>query len=122
MPQIPGRAINQKNPNAMYLGLDPGGSGGIVVLRGFRAGLINMPDDDVGIWKEIKDIATLATTLETPPIELQACIEYIHTGFKGSSKNSIAKLYGNYCKLKMALIAAGIPTIEVTAQDRKSVV
>ena len=92
------------------IGIDPGVSGGIVVVRpDHNIPLIvrKMPDTEVGILELLSecDYAT------------HAYLEWIHPAIQNIGKSQMSKLYGNYMGLRMALFSASIPFDTARAQD-----
>jgi hypothetical protein len=101
-----------------YLGVDPGVGGGLVLLAAqgntpASVRLARMPSTDTDIvtllvaWRD-----AIAPSHRGPVL---AALESISPGFPGTGKSSMAKLYGSYRALRMALAALGIPTEEVRA-------
>ena len=93
----------------MYLGLDPGASGGIAVIYdgGFTVAY-PMPETDKEILDLIKEFAPPS---EEKGLEVFACIEKLNAMSPG--RQACFQLGQSYGKLKMALIACGIPYSEV---------
>lgn len=88
-----------------YLGIDPGKSGGVAVVspRGRLIWAIKMPQTERDLWDELN-----------PLVHTRALIEKPNLGHPLTSKHSMAKLYGNYCSLRMALIGSKIEFEEIT--------
>jgi hypothetical protein len=91
-----------------YLGIDPGANGGFVLLSSQKIvrHMIAMPSTERDIWQLIVNLG---------PQNPTALIEWIHPAIQGIGKSSMSKLYGNYCSLRMALTAAGIPFEDIKA-------
>lgn len=99
------------------IGIDPGASGGIVVIH--STGEIDkykMPNTQHGIWELFENgwPGEYNPATACDDIEL-AVLEKISPGFPGSGKSQMAKLYGNYRELRMCLVAVGARFEEVTA-------
>lgn len=100
---------NQKVILADYLGIDPGVSGGFVVI--YENGDIDfkrMPETELDIWTWIKGIVVGGFTTE-------ACLEQVSS----SPQMGVASAFTfgrGYGGLKMALTAAQIPFVLVTPQ------
>lgn len=94
--------------SCIYLGFDPGATGGIAAVRGSEV-LINkpMPSTEKDIWEFIN-----LTGLHNAP--RMAVIEQISTAIYGTDKSTQSKLYGNYAALRMACTAAGIAYETIT--------
>ncbi len=87
----------------VFLGIDPGASGGLAVIRG-------------NVAVEFKTIPkTERETFDWVSSGVGrfsfAVIERITPAAFGFGKASMSKLYGSYMSLRMALVAAGIPFI-----------
>lgn len=84
-----------------YMGIDPGGSGGLAVIShgGLVIGCQKMPATERDIWEWIVEASG----------NVRAVIEYINPAYQGTAKGSMAKLYGSYMQLRGYLVAAGIP-------------
>jgi hypothetical protein len=102
------------NSRRSYLGIDPGMEGGLVLLaqqgntpRSVR--LARMPSTDTDI------VTLLMAWCDQLGGPVLAALECISPGFPGTGKSSMAKLYGSYRGLRMALAALRIPTEEVRA-------
>jgi hypothetical protein len=104
----------------VYIGIDPGVSGGIASIfppenDGVASAVYctSMPKTEGDVWEWISRYHGYDYTT-------YAFIEAIAPGFPGTSKSSMAKLYGSYRALRMALIAAAIPFEEVRAAEWQS--
>lgn len=98
-------SAERQNQSTLYLGIDPGLSGGIAgVLRGRLIFAYSLPDSEYECWQLIRKIADSGY----PNNHHQAGIELISPGFRGTGKSSMAKLYGSYMQLRGFLTAAGI--------------
>lgn len=94
-----------------YVGIDPGASGGMVLIRGPRVETMSLEgatEQDVWEW-------VAAAGAHVNALGGFAVIERISNGFPGTGKSQMAKLYGAYRALRMALVAAGLPFEEVPA-------
>jgi Holliday junction resolvasome RuvABC endonuclease subunit len=103
----------QLEPNSLfnldyYMGIDPGQSGGIALIRGTGKVLIleTMPSTERDIWLLLK-------SLEELPHKVY--IEKVHA-MPQQGVSSTFKFGVGYGGLRMALTAAGIPFDEVTPQ------
>jgi crossover junction endodeoxyribonuclease RuvC len=95
-----------KRDKKIYIGVDPGQSGGMAILRSGTSGMVcPMPqtEKDVYDWFEPFQYRGSPT----------AIIEKVHS-FPGQGVASTFKFGVGYGGLRMALIAAGIPFEEVT--------
>lgn len=95
--------------NKIFIGIDPGANGGIVVLdsNGYIVDITKMPPTPRDIYDFIfkyKDNS-------------KACLEDVGHGIPGQSSSATAKFARHNGHLEMALIACGIPT--VTARPQK---
>jgi len=93
--------------NMTILGIDPGQSGGIAILWNDRdATTLKMPETERDVWEAVRfDFGSKAF----------AFIEKVHS-MPGQGVASTFKFGVGYGGLRMALIAAGIPFVEVTPQ------
>jgi hypothetical protein len=96
-----------------HVGIDPGVSGGIVALRPVEGRPLlvtgyKMPRDERGTLD-------LLRVLAPPGRQVFATLEVITPFHQGTGKASMAKLYGHYRALRMALTAIPIPFQEVGA-------
>jgi hypothetical protein len=93
----------------VFIGIDPGGQGGIAILWN---GLITypMPDTEKDIWEAIDNINLLrhANIIELGISTTHCMIEAVHS-MPGNAAQSMFKFGMNYGALRLALIAAGIP-------------
>lgn len=107
---MPKRVRSEK----LYLGIDPGESGGLAVVSNNRDRELyytSMPTTEWDIWKWISD----ANSVNTPdgPLRIQdCCIEKVHA-FPGQGVTSMFTFGVGYGGLRMALISAQIPFQEV---------
>ena len=92
----------------VYLGIDPGASGGLCLLDGSDSVAIKMPDTERDVWDWLCDV---------PIKRAFAVIEkvggYIGTPQPGSAMFKFGQSVGG---LRMALIGAMIPFEEITPQ------
>lgn len=95
----------------IYLGIDPGLSGGICELRLVPARPLCPP-----IWEAVELHPMPTTEWELwqlfagwkDGVTARAIIEWIHPAIQGIGKSPMSKLYGNYMACRMGLTAAGI--------------
>ncbi len=94
----------------IYLGVDPGMSGGFVRIddTGIRS-VHSMPSTQYDLYKLVKAFSR--------DDHLQCCIEWIPHSIFGIGKTSMSKLYGNYAACTMALVACSIPFFEVPPKE-----
>ena len=85
----------------LIIGIDPGVSGGIAYHHGSGVTLVNIPETEADIIRELYAM--------TEGEEWFAFIEWIHPAIQGISKSAMSKLYGSYMALRMALTANKIP-------------
>jgi len=104
------KASEGKDPwsdsSTIYLGIDPGLSGGIAVIKQQTIEWFQMPKTEKDTWNLIRQFG------EVP---CRCIIEQIVPNLWGKGKSSVAKLYANYMALRMALTAAEIAFEDVTA-------
>ncbi len=107
MPNLPSSASGYRR----FLGIDPGLSGGLACI--YPDGNIQwlvMPSSERDLWDWLcRPAHQVSRTM--------ACIEWIHPGIYGIKKSDMAKLYGSYTALRMALTAAGIPFNDVKPKE-----
>jgi crossover junction endodeoxyribonuclease RuvC len=98
--------LNRDTFVELYMGIDPGMSGGIAVISFSREvyALEKMPVTERAIWKLVKKFEPI-----------MAMIEKVHAMPK-QGVSSTFKFGCGYGGLRMALTAAGIPFDEVTPQ------
>lgn len=104
MPEI------SKKPPAVYVGIDPGMSGGIAVIRGGVASAVAMPATERDIWLEI------GRHFDFGAPGVWAVIER-NTGYVGGEGNPGSAMFkfGRLSGLlEMALVAASIPYESIT--------
>lgn len=91
-----------------YLGVDPGKNGGLALVSvgGRLIWAIKMPQTERDLFCCLRD--------ELNTLHTRALIEKPNLGHPMTSKHSMAKLYGNYCSIRMALIGNKIPFEEIT--------
>lgn len=89
----------------VYIGVDPGKTGGLVAIYPSMVVTSKMPATELDIWEWF--------SLD-PEVKPVAVIERVHTGYPGSNKSAVAKLWGSYTALRMALIGQEIPFEDVT--------
>lgn len=84
----------------VYIGIDPGKSGGLVAISSTGIVVTPMPPTERDVWDWFAAI---------PSEQSMAVIEWIHPAIQGVGKSSMSKLYGNYMQLRGFLIASRIP-------------
>jgi hypothetical protein len=96
----------------LFFGIDPGKNGGIACIdhTGQLIYAVKMPDTDLGV------LNALDAAVQNSRSIVVCLIEKVNLGFAGSSKSSIAKLYGNYCALKMACAASEISVKSINSK------
>jgi hypothetical protein len=110
MPQMSWKSATTTQGGVLhFMGVDPGLSGGVVVLDGNGKVVTSMPMPPT----EYDQWVLISTCKKSYP-GLFCHIEWITTAIYGAAKSSMAKLYGSYKGLRMALVAAGIPFEEVS--------
>ncbi len=92
-------------PGVLYLGIDPGASGGLATIHGRSVELFQMPRTDRDLWNLVRQFRSLSTTTV-----LEKVWGHIGSGQPGSAMFNFGANYGS---LKMALTAAGIPFEEI---------
>ena len=101
--------INESH-NAVYIGIDPGKSGGIVAIDGNEVFAVPMPATEKDVWECISEI--VSRTVYNGASNIHAVIEKVHAlpnqGMPGMFKFGVG--YGG---LRMALIATSAPFEEV---------
>lgn len=106
----PGSKVAALSTNAtVYLGIDPGLSGGIVAIQGPKVRQYRMPSYPLNI------LDVLTTELFEAPI-VHAVLEQVPHSIFGGAKSSSSKLYGSFKALEMALTAIGIPYTLIPAK------
>lgn len=95
---------------SIYIGIDPGASGGLASLRGKEAILRKLEGhSEHDVWAWMKDTASHYQG------RIFALIEQVHS-FPGDGHVGAFKFGKSYGGLRMALVAAGIPFDEVSPQ------
>lgn len=133
MPPIPRIDNPQPTPRTMYLGIDPGKAGGLVLLDRSKVELRQMPETERDLWnlfhqegdghgfgvelysqKPARWDNTKAVTKHfCHPVV--CCIEQVSTSPQMGVVSAGSFMYG-YGRLKMALTAAKIPFEEIRPQ------
>lgn len=98
----------------LYIGIDPGHSGGIVALDSDGVPIITH-NLDAGIVRHRDLLFELAEEYDCI-----ALLETITTGFPGTGKSSLAKLYGQYRVCQCLLTCAEIPFSEIMPRKWQS--
>ena len=102
-------ALPRPAPAAVYLGIDPGASGGLAVIAADAVTAEPMPATERDIWQWFH----WYEPGQRPVAVLEKVGGYVGEAQPGSAAFKFGASYG---MLKMALIAAGIPFEEVTPQ------
>jgi hypothetical protein len=106
---------NRHLGNPVFIGVDPGVNGGIAVIDNSEINLYYMPETEYDTFTLFRRIGL---TDDGRGYKCRiARIEEVNRGFPGSSKAAIAKLYGSYCSLRMAMIGNGMSLDHVRSQD-----
>jgi len=92
----------------VFIGVDPGASGGITFVTNIGVSPTVTPDDENGVWQ-------LFDTLPRPRTCCVAVIERVHS-MPRDGVASAFKFGVSYGGLRMALVAAGIPFAAVEPQ------
>lgn len=105
--------------NHIYIGIDPGASGGLAALNGRVIASVPMPETEADIWQWVKYQAEWLRAHDEGAYEIvPACaVLESNTGYVGDSGNpgsAMFKFGRSAGLLEMALIAAGIPYELVT--------
>ena len=111
MPRIP-KVLTRDDVDRrrLYVGIDPGQSGGIAVLSSDGSvTTLPMPTTERDVWSIFA-----GTNIESAS-SVHAVIEKVHS-MPGQGVSSTFKFGVGYGGVRMALIAAGIPFSEVTPQ------
>ena len=96
--------------NAVYLGIDPGQSGGLVALCGDRVALTLMPVTERDVWDWLKANSWITETSRNFAV-LELVHSFPHQGIASSFKFGVG--FGG---LRMALTGLGIPFALVSPQ------
>jgi hypothetical protein len=105
--------IKEKLPEVVYIGIDPGKSGGIVVLFGKEVIATKMPDTEGDVLHWIRTHSSDAVAV------IEKVGGYVGKGKDGKDgqPGSAMFVFGmGYGGLRMALLACSIPFEEVTPQ------
>jgi len=95
----------------IYVGIDPGKSGGLAVIDGREICVNPMPGTEQDIWNSIRE-----TSVESLAVASFAAIEKVHS-FPGQGVVSTGTFMRGYGFLRGCLTAAGIPFEEVPPQE-----
>ena len=103
-------------PRSLYVGVDPGASGGLVVIGPSGVVAEKMPATEADVWGWVS-LLHLDGYLDGPPPEVYAAVEKVG-GYVGEAQpGSAAFKFGlSYGGVRMALTAAGVPFDDVTPQ------
>lgn len=96
------------NTSTVYLGIDPGKSGGLAVLFGKEVNCTKMPDTEGDVLHWIRANASFDSVCVIEKVS-----GYIGEGQPGSTMFVFGQGYGG---LRMALLACAIPFEEITPQ------
>lgn len=96
MPKI----VKKKKRAKIYLGIDPGKSGGLASIYGEEVVCKMMPESNFDVFYWLNG---------DPHRTTLAMVEWIHPAIQGIGKSAMSKLYGNFTALQMALTALNIP-------------
>lgn len=98
----------------IYIGVDPGASGGLAFIRGDEVDLVPMPDTERDVWDSIVDVLLC---YQTPPKSF-AMIERVGGYIAGnpSPGSSMFKFGRSYGGLRMALVGNDVPFEDATPQ------
>ena len=99
--------INPKE-KYVYIGIDPGLSGGLACIEGAEAKVFPVPRTERDVWEWFDNARTTASIVF-------AVIEKVHA-MPGNGVSSMFKFGTGYGGLRMALTAAEIPWEEATPQ------
>lgn len=102
----------------VYIGIDPGVKGAMAVIMGRKTGTVPLPDTELDMLDMMVNLRINGKIIKGDRGYF-CCIEQQTprpTFFKGTSSvlPSTVKLFGNYVRWRMAIIAAGIPFVEVS--------
>lgn len=120
MPPIPRIEKPQPAPRTMYLGIDPGKAGGLVLLDRTKVELYQMPQTEKDLWnivwragtEEYQMDSILKNYVKHPIV---CCIEQVSTSPQMGVVSAGSFMYG-FGLLKMALTAAEVPFEDVRPQ------
>lgn len=96
----------------IFLGIDPGVSGGIAMLddTGFCLRAFGMPDTERDLWESVRDMGDRRAVAL---VEQLGGMPRDKDGKARQSPTTMTTMGRNYGSLRMALVAAGIPFDEV---------
>lgn len=97
----------------LYVGVDPGKTGGIAVLNDIGRVMVTrqMPDDDEALFQELVNAKAAAHG------GIAAALEEVWTVGPQMGRSSAFAFGGEYRRVKMALVCAGIPCRLVRPQQ-----
>lgn len=110
MPRLPAGTVAAKAQGGVYLGIDPGASGGLACIALDNVEAVPMPESDRDLWDWFRWFM--------PGMKPFALVEKVG-GYIGGNPVPGSAMFNfgtNYGKLLMALTAAGIPFETVTPQ------
>lgn len=101
----------------VYIGIDPGASGGLAIRRAGICQAVPMPPTEADVWHWVKEAGSFLRVEKGVVVggcETFAAIEQVwgHIG-EGQPGSAMFKFGQSYGGLRMALIAAGIPFEQV---------
>lgn len=97
--------------NKIFIGIDPGFSGGVAILKNDDIETINMPEEFTDIYEMFLEIKE-----KYGNDELIAVMENVGYGIPGQSSKATASFARHNGHIEMALYALHIRTVKVTPQ------
>lgn len=97
--------------NKVFIGVDPGFSGGVAILKNDDIETINMPEEFTDIYEMFLEIKEKYSN-----DELIAVMENVGHGIPGQSSKATASFARHNGHIEMALYALHIRTVKVTPQ------
>lgn len=131
MPPVKGRVEAVKYTEPSYIGIDPGGSGGIAIIRTSRGGSVEAvptPECEVELWNLIRgwvQSETVYSCKDGFECEVYGVVEKVGgfipgerggSGMTGQPGSAMFKFGQSYGTLRMAAIGNGVDLSEVTPQ------
>lgn len=98
----------------IFLGIDPGASGGIAIIGGSYADAVPVPDTERDLWEKIRAVSVVRDATGSGG-RFFAIIERVHSMPKQGVASSF-KFGQSYGFLRGLLVASGIPFEEVAPQ------
>lgn len=99
----------------MFIGIDPGMSGGIAWIDGSNVGARKMPDTERDLWELFDYLRGLCTPTSIAYIERLGGMPRDEQGRAKQSPTTMFKMGTSYGGLRMAIIGNAIPLEEVAA-------